>query len=473
MIVEDLRVIACSGDPDSGVTIVSDDATPNDGRDACNLYGRTFLSCANGPSLVGEIFASGFPMCLEFVSIELPSSGDGQAIENGSFSNYDRRSLPRRIDDRFLGSFVSRFPGFIIAQAAYRDSGRDDEWARILSRSDKDRVSRGARLDGGSDRGEFIRHFFLGRPRIRREKETENPALHLLIQSVLDGKSERKSLSSAGIQWNRESQSRPESVNSGMNWRYLATIMTLAATTWTQGEIVEKAIEYESEGVTCEGWHVYDDGHEGGRPSVLIVHQWTGLTDYEKMRARMLAELGYNVFALDIYGKGIRPQPPESGKVSGKFKADRELFRKRLRDGLAVLKDLPQTSTEKIAAIGYCFGGTGVLELARSGADIAGVVSFHGGLGTPTPEDAKNITSEVMVLHGAVDPYVPVDEVAAFHKEMLDANVAYTFTAYPDAVHAFTQKMAGDDPSKGAAYQAEADAASWEAMKTFFGRIFE
>jgi dienelactone hydrolase len=237
-------------------------------------------------------------------------------------------------------------------------------------------------------------------------------------------------------------------------------------------DLVEAPIEYTSAGVTCEGWHVYDNAVEGTRPAVLIVHQWTGLTDYEKRRARMLAELGYNVFALDIYGKGIRPQPPESGKVAGMYKGDRDLFRERLLDGFEVLKKLPQTDASKTAAIGYCFGGTGVLELARSGAEVNGVVSFHGGLGTPTPEDAKNITAEVVVLHGAVDPYVPVEEVGAFHKEMLSANVDYTFTAYPDAVHAFTQDFAGDDPSKGAAYDAEADALSWEAMKNFFGRIF-
>lgn len=249
--------------------------------------------------------------------------------------------------------------------------------------------------------------------------------------------------------------------------------LTFLFTVPVDAGIVEKPVEYESAGVVCEGWQAYDDSVEGGRPSVLIVHQWTGLTDYEKMRARMLAEMGYHVFALDIYGKGIRPQPPEAGQMAGKFKEDRALYRQRLNDGLAVLRKLPQTDPAKIAAIGYCFGGTGVLELARSGADVSGVVSFHGGLGTPTPEDAKQIKCEVMVLHGAVDPFVPVDEVAGFHREMLAANVAYTFTAYPDAVHAFTQKMAGDDPSKGAAYQAEADAQSWEAMTLFFQRIFK
>lgn len=247
--------------------------------------------------------------------------------------------------------------------------------------------------------------------------------------------------------------------------------LLMLATAPLHAEIRGESIEYESAGTTCEGWHAWDDSTEAKRPGVLIVHQWTGLTEYEKMRAEMLAELGYNVFALDIYGKGIRPQPPESAEESGKYKEDRTLFRQRLNDGLAQLRSLPQTDPDRISAIGYCFGGTGVLELARSGADIDGVVSFHGGLGTPTPEDAKNITCDLLVLHGAVDPYVPADEVADFHREMLAANVRYTFTAYPDAVHAFTQKMAGDDPSKGAAYQEAADKASWAAMREFFERV--
>lgn len=236
--------------------------------------------------------------------------------------------------------------------------------------------------------------------------------------------------------------------------------------------VTGKAIEYPVGEVLCEGWHAYDESVAGKRPAILIVHQWTGLSENEKMRAEMLAKLGYNVFALDIYGKGIRPQPPESAKESGKYKENRALFRKRLEAGLQVLRGLPQTDPENIAAIGYCFGGTGVLELARGGAKIDGIVSFHGGLGTPTPDDAKNIACEVLVLHGADDPYVPPAEVEAFHREMKAAGVEYEFVAYPGAVHAFTQKMAGDDPSKGAAYQAEADAKSWEAMKAFFDRIF-
>lgn len=253
---------------------------------------------------------------------------------------------------------------------------------------------------------------------------------------------------------------------------FLLSLPVLLFAVTVRADIVGESVEYQSGDQTCEGWHAYDNSLKGSRPSILIVHQWTGLTDYEKMRSKMLAELGYNVFALDIYGKGIRPQPPEAGEWAGKFKGNRDLYRQRLKDGLNVLLGFPQTDKDKLAAIGYCFGGTGVLELARSGADIEGVVSFHGGLGTPTPEDAKNIKCPVLALHGADDPFVNADEVAGFEQEMKAAYIDYTLIKYPGAVHAFTQKMAGNDNSKGAAYNAEADKMSWGEMKKFFGQIF-
>jgi dienelactone hydrolase len=250
--------------------------------------------------------------------------------------------------------------------------------------------------------------------------------------------------------------------------------LSLLAAVSASAALVEKSVEYQQDGVTLEGFHVYDDAVTGKRPAVLVIHQWTGLTDYEKMRARMLAELGYNVFAADIYGKGIRPVPPAAGQEAGKYKSDRDLFRGRLKAGLEVLQKDERTDPAKIAAIGYCFGGTGVLELARGGADIAGVVSFHGGLDPAAGKSAAKdgVKARVLVLHGAVDPFVPPVQVEAFKREMKAAGADLTFVAYDGAVHAFTQKMAGDDPSKGAAYDEKADQASWEAMKTFFGKIF-
>jgi dienelactone hydrolase len=241
-----------------------------------------------------------------------------------------------------------------------------------------------------------------------------------------------------------------------------------------QAEIKTETVEYKHGETVLEGVHVYDDSAQGKRPGVLIVHQWKGLGPYEKERGQMLAKLGYNVFAVDIYGQGVRPNnPKDAGALAGKYKADRVLLRERVKAGLDALKKDERTDEKKIAAIGYCFGGTTVLELARSGADIAGVVSFHGGLSTPNSSDAKNIKCKVLALHGADDPNVPPAEVAAFEKEMRDARVDWELIAYGNAVHSFTDWNAGNDNSKGAAYNEKADKRSWEAMKQFFAEIFQ
>ncbi|MCW1925414.1 dienelactone hydrolase family protein [Luteolibacter arcticus] len=250
--------------------------------------------------------------------------------------------------------------------------------------------------------------------------------------------------------------------------------LSLLAMGSASAALIEKSVEYEHDGVKLEGFHVYDDAVEGKRPAVMVIHQWTGLSDYEKERSRMLAQLGYNVLAADIYGKGVRPVPPAAGQEAGKYKGNRELYRGRLNAGLEVLKKDERTDTAKIAAIGYCFGGAGVLELARSGADIAGVVSFHGSLdaadGMAATKDG--VKAKVLVCHGAVDPHVPTEQVQGFGKEMEDAGADWQLVAYGDAVHSFTQKMAGNDPSKGSAYNEKADKRSWEAMKSFFAEIF-
>lgn len=251
-------------------------------------------------------------------------------------------------------------------------------------------------------------------------------------------------------------------------------LVALSGLVSSHAGIVGNDVAYEQGGVKLQGFHAYDDSLAGKRPGILIIHQWTGLTDYEKMRARMLAEMGYNVFAADIYGLGVRPQPPEAGEIAGKFKADRELYRARMLAGLEVLKGDERTDPAKIAAIGYCFGGTGVLELARGGVKIAGVVSFHGGLSAAPGMEAKagNVPAKILCLHGAADPFVPEAEVDAFRKEMTDAGADWQLTMFGGAVHAFTQKMAGDDVTKGAAYDAKADERSWEDMQQFFSEIF-
>lgn len=253
----------------------------------------------------------------------------------------------------------------------------------------------------------------------------------------------------------------------------LALAASLA--TCAHAALVEKAVTYQQDGATLEGFHVYDDAVTGKRPAVLVVHQWTGLSDSEKRRSRMLAEMGYNVFAADIYGKGIRPQPPEAGNEAGKYKGDRTLYRARLTAALDLLKADERTDAKKIAAIGYCFGGTGVLELARAGTEIAGVVSFHGGLDSAAGMTAAagKIPAKILVLHGAVDPYVPAEEVTAFEKEMTDAKSDWQLVSYGGAVHSFTHMEAGDDPAKGAAYNGAADRRSWVAMQSFFAELFK
>jgi dienelactone hydrolase len=241
----------------------------------------------------------------------------------------------------------------------------------------------------------------------------------------------------------------------------------------SHGEIVTRTIEYKQGDTTLEGYLAYDNSVASARPGILIVHQWKGLGAYEKMRAEMLAKMGYIAFACDIYGKGIRPTAMQDAAAqAGKYKNDRQLLRERVNAGLAELRKQKGVDGNKIAAIGYCFGGTTVLELARSGADVNGVVSFHGGLGSPRPEDAKNIKSKVLALHGADDPNVPPAEVAGFEKEMRDAKIDWQLVAYGNAVHSFTDKSSGNDNSKGAAYNEKADKRSWEAMKSFFAEIF-
>ncbi len=255
--------------------------------------------------------------------------------------------------------------------------------------------------------------------------------------------------------------------------KVISTLLVLACVLTARAAIQTQSIEYKQGDTTLAGVLVYDDAVKTKRPGVMIVHQWKGVSDYEQKRAGMLAQLGYVAFCADIYGKGIRPQtPPEAGAQAGKYKSDRALLRARVNAGLAVLRKNEFVDARRIAAIGYCFGGTTVIELARSGADIAGVVSFHGGLDSPTPADGKNIKCKVLACHGADDPFVPVKDLAAFENEMRDGGVDWQFIQYGGAVHSFTDWKA-DGSMKGAQYNERADKRSWEAMKQFFGEIFK
>ena len=256
--------------------------------------------------------------------------------------------------------------------------------------------------------------------------------------------------------------------------KILFTSLVLACAVVARAAIQTKTIEYKQGETTLEGVLVYDDSVQGKRPGVLIVHQWLGITEYEKNRATMLAKLGYVAFCADIYGKGVRPKDTkEAGVEATKYKTDRTLLRARVNAGLIEFKKSELLDTKRIAAIGYCFGGTTVIELARSGADVVGVVSFHGGLDSPVPADGKNIKCKVLACHGADDPFVPAKDLAAFEEEMRAANVDWTLIKFGGAVHSFTQPMAGNDNSKGAAYNERADRRSWKAMELFLTGIFQ
>lgn len=239
-----------------------------------------------------------------------------------------------------------------------------------------------------------------------------------------------------------------------------------------QAQVRMETIDYKQGATQLEGYIAYDDSIKGRRPGVLIVHEWWGITPYVKKRAEQVAQLGYIAFAADIYGRGIRAETADkAGELAKIYLSDRKLLRARALAGLDILKQHPLTDKKHIAAIGYCFGGTTVLELARSGAPVQGVASFHGLLNTPTPEDARNIRAKVLVLQGADDPYAPAEQVKVFEDEMRKGGVDWQLNLYGGAVHSFTNPAAGNDPSKGAAYNAEADRRSWEAMKLFFQEI--
>lgn len=227
-------------------------------------------------------------------------------------------------------------------------------------------------------------------------------------------------------------------------------------------EIKTEVVEYRDGDTVLQGYYAYDDASKAGpRPGIIVIHDWNGLDDYEMRRARELAALGYAAFAVDIYGKGVRPKTSEeSGAQAGKYRADIDLFRSRLNAGLNTLAAMKDVDKGRLGAIGYCFGGGGVLELARSGAPLKAGVTFHGALGTPRPEDAKNIKGKLLIEHAALDPSMTPEVVTGFYNEMLNAKVDYVMDVYNLKAHAFTVP--------GPQYDAVADKRSWDAMKRFF-----
>ncbi|MGD9282599.1 MAG: dienelactone hydrolase family protein [Desulfobacterales bacterium] len=251
---------------------------------------------------------------------------------------------------------------------------------------------------------------------------------------------------------------------------FIAIYILLIATA-VNAEVVSQNVEYKHEDIVLEGYLAYDDTAKGKRPGVLVVHEWWGLNDYVRMRVDKLAKLGYVAFALDMYGKGIwTDQASKAQELSGHLRG-KPIMRQRARAGLEILRKNERVDPTKIAAIGYCFGGTTVLELAYSGADIAGVVSFHGGLTTPKAEDMSRIKAKILVLHGANDAFIPPEKIAAFQEGVGKAGADWQMIYYGGAVHSFTNPAADKKNINGLAYSPSADDRSWKHMQLFFDEI--
>jgi dienelactone hydrolase len=253
----------------------------------------------------------------------------------------------------------------------------------------------------------------------------------------------------------------------------VSALLIFACAQFAHAEVRVDSVEYKDGDTVLQGLVGYDSKKTAKRPGILVVHDWMGVGPNVRARVKQLAELGYIAFAADIYGKNAQPKnAKEASANAGKYKKDRPLFRRRVNLALEQLKKQKGVDASALAAIGYCFGGTGVLELARSGADVKGTVTFHGGLDSPTPADAKNIKGKVLVLAGADDPFVPAEQVKSFEDEMRAAGVDWELVKYSKTVHSFTIPDAGNDNSTGAAYNAESDKRSWIAMQNFFKEIF-
>ena len=228
--------------------------------------------------------------------------------------------------------------------------------------------------------------------------------------------------------------------------------------------------------LVMDGYIAWDENIEGKRPAVLVVHEWWGMNDYIKRRVRELAGLGYLAMGVDFYGNGKRADnPTDAGNLAGAFYKDPLMAQARFDAALNVIRKNEMADTSKIAAIGYCFGGTQVLNMANLGENLVGVVSFHGGLQVVTPDKAK-LKAQVLVCHGGADPFVPAEQVAQFKKQMDSIGAKYTFKEYAGATHAFSNPDAtatGEKFKIPIAYNAAADTASWNDMKAFFNTIFK
>lgn len=259
--------------------------------------------------------------------------------------------------------------------------------------------------------------------------------------------------------------------------RVLAIILMCSFSFSALAALKSREITYEVDGKSFTGYLAWDDAIKGKRPGILVVHEWWGLNDYARKRADMLAKLGYTAFALNMYGTGkVAEHPDDAKKFMQAVVSDMPEAKKRFDKARSILEAQPTVDTRHIAAIGYCFGGGIVLNMARLGEDIDGVVSFHGSLGTQTPAQKGQVKARVLVFTGEADPFAPPEVVNAFKQEMQAAGVDYRLISYPGVKHSFTNPDAdsfGKRFGMPLAYDRHADEDSWKITQAFFKDIFK
>jgi dienelactone hydrolase len=261
-------------------------------------------------------------------------------------------------------------------------------------------------------------------------------------------------------------------------WGFFAITMVLvfAGSGLAETKIEGKTVEYSAQGVVMKGYLAYPENIKGKQPGVLVVHEWWGLNDYARKRARMLAELGYTALAVDMYGDGKQAMhPDEAGKFASELMKNFDVAKARFMAAMDFLKQQPTVDPKRIAAIGYCFGGGVVLNMARQGVDLQGVASFHGSLTAVKPAQPGMVKAEILVLNGADDKFVPPEQIEAFKKEMKSARADFQFISYPGAIHSFTNPEADEVGKKfnlPLAYNADADKKSWLELQKFLDKIF-
>ena len=251
----------------------------------------------------------------------------------------------------------------------------------------------------------------------------------------------------------------------------LASLVLLGSV--AQGAVVTKTISYRQNGVDFQGYLAVDNSQKGKRPGILIVHEWWGLNDYARHRAEQLASLGYVAFALDMYGKNkVTDHPSQAKEFMTQVTENVNTWRQRALAGLNILRNQPNTDPNKIAAIGYCFGGSTVQQLAYSGADIKGIVSFHGSLLPPPASAARQIKAKFLICHGAADPFTKPEMIPAYISAMNASEIDWQMVIYGHAKHSFTNPGADKHGMPQLGYNRHADLRSWQAMKQFFNEIF-